>query len=597
MTTSYSTGISNFRVISRLTLAVMISVSCSNKIHISDYSKYNTMDSSFIKTYENDSLKISIYFWGRNNYEPLNSERNYVIPGYCKAILKRLGITKQSELLLHLKPKDDKYAEDSYGFIINKKSLSVDTSLFEWDKTRQGDDYFVSKKWFETGNRNSTIGGFNIGEKYFVLVESQSPLAFSELSTSGESSNTKSQLQTLLKNESRKTFLSKKDNIKHIIDSNLSSTNYLRPIAELQQISTDSVWKYTLEHPYFQTLVTRISYLDNLDSIKKAYDAYTFVTSNRTVIPARKTQSVEVAGDAIKKVCEIAKKQKIIMINESHYDYRHRLFTTLLLDSLYSLGYRNLCIEDRRTKGGGNIYYPTKEDGTYILEPFMAGLIRKAIKTGFTVYEYDTTFSNSIPAREAAQGRTLFSSYSKDSANKWVVFGGYSHINKKSFMPGIESAHQHFTKLAGFAPYSINQSYFSDITNQSAKVDNPDVAYYVVDTANAVYQEGQSDLYIINNIASHPFKKPFESIAPSLNKYVFKVPESVAVNSTIFLYVRKEIEQLHASAIPVYIDKVNKEKSFLLYLPKNEYSYIITDSMENEIAKGDFVTQQTIDMK
>ncbi len=157
-------------------------------------------------------------------------------------------------------------------------------------------------------------------------------------------------------------------------------------------------------------------------------------------------------------------------------------------------------------------------------------------------------------------------------------------------MEGTESALQQFAKLSGFSPYSINQSNFSDITNLSAKIDNPKVGYYVVDTSSSVYEEGQSDLYLINNINSHPYEKPFPSIEPFLTKYSFKVPGTVTVNSTIFLYVKKEKEQLDASAIPVYIGKVNKDKTFLLYLPKNEYTYIVTDSKENEIAKGEIAT-------
>lgn len=582
--------ISTCRTLLGFVMSTILFVGCSSKIRISDYSKYNTMDSSFIKTYENDSLKTSIYFWGRNKYKPLGNERKFRVPNYCKAILKRMGIGKVSEILLHLKPDDEKYAEASYAFIVDKKSLTIDTTLFKWDKTRQGDDYFVAKKWFGFGNINSTISGFNIGNKYFVLIKSQSLFASSELKAAGELGNTEPQLQTLLKNESRKTFLSKKDNINHIIDSNQLSRNYLKPITELQRISTDTIWKFTLEHPYFQRLITRISFLDNLDSIKKGYQAYRFVMHGRSTIPATKVQSEVVGEDAIKKVYEIAKKQKMMMINESHYDYRHRLFVTLLLDSLYRIGYRNLCVEDRSTRATVNNTYPTKEDGYYILEPFMAGLIRKAVKIGFNVYGYDDTTSNSIQEREHTQGKNLYNLYSKDPQSKWLILAGYSHINKKSFMEGVESAHQHFTKLAGFAPYSINQSNFSDITNVSVKVDNPNVGYYVVDTSGSLYKEGQSDLYIINNINSHPYEQPFTSIESSLAKYNFKLPETVAVNSTIFLYVKKEKEQFNNSAIPVYIGKVNKDKSFLLYLPKNEYVYVIMNSSENEIAKGEIAT-------
>ena len=570
-------------------VSTIVFASCSNTIRISDYSKYNTMDSSFIKTYENDSLKISMYFWGNNNYHQLGNGRKYIIPDYCRAILKRMGVGKKAEILLYLKPNNEKRPEASYGFMVDKNLLTIDTSLFTWDKTRQGDEYFIAKKWFTSGNTNSTIGGFDIGNKYFLLIESQSLLASSQLPGNGELGNTSSQLQTVLKNQKRTAFLTKKDNIQHKIDSILYCRNYLKPITELQGISTDTIWKFTLEHPYFQTLITRISYLDNLDSIKEVYQAYRFVMHGRSTVPAGETQSEVVGEDAIKKVYEIAKKQRMIMINESHYDYRHRLFTTLLLDSLYSLGYRNLCVEDRSMRAVVNNHYPKKEDGYYILEPFMAGLIRRAIKIGFNVHGYDDTSSNSIAYRETTQGKNLYNLYSKDPESKWLVFAGYSHINKKSFMEGTESALQHFSKLAGFTPYSINQSYFSDIINVSATIDNSKVGYYVVDTSSSVYKEGQSDLYIINNINAHPYEKPFESIKSWLNKYDFKVPETAAVNSTIFLYVKEEKDQFNDSALPVYIGKVNKDKTFFLYLPKNEYSYIIMDSQEKVIAKGEFI--------
>lgn len=580
---------SDFTAISIFTLSGLALCSCSNKMRISDYSRYNRMDSSFIKTYENDSLKVSMYFWGRSNYESLANKRRYPVPAYCIYALKSMGVTEQFELLLHLKPEDLKYAEESYAFLIDKKTLAIDTSLFRWDKTRQGDNYFVSKKWFRYGGSNSTIGGFRVGEKYVVLIETQSAFASSQLAASGEVGNIESQLQTLLENETTKTFSSKRDSIRHIIDNASYSKNYFKPITELQRISADTIWKYTLEHPYFQPLITRISYFDNLDSTKKANDTYTFVKRGFTV-PKVKKQSAAVGGDAIERVYEIAKEQRMIMINECHYDYRHRLFTTLLLDSLYSIGYRNLCIEDRIHKATVNDSVPAREDGYYILDPFMAGLIRKAMQIGFKIYGYDDFSSSSIGDREKTQAKNLYNLFSNDRKNKWLVHAGYSHINKRSFMEGVESALQNFSKLAGFTPYSINQSELSDIINARVRVDNPKVGYYTVDPSDSVYKEGQSDLYIVNNIEAHPYEKPFPSVAASLKKYKCSLPKSIAIGSPVFIYVRKEREQLQGSAIPVYINNVNKERSFLLNLPKDEYSFVVTDSFENEIAKGELVS-------
>jgi hypothetical protein len=130
--------------------------------------------------------------------------------------------------------------------------------------------------------------------------------------------------------------------------------------------------------------------------------------------------------DAIERVIEIAKTQKMLMINESHYDYRHRLFVTLLLDSLYQIGYRNLCIEDRSISPTNKLL-PSKSDGYYVAEPFMANLIRQAIKIGFSIHGFDTS-ANSIQEREAGQGANLYKLYSKDPNDKWLVLAGWSHI-------------------------------------------------------------------------------------------------------------------------------------------------------------------------
>jgi hypothetical protein len=562
---------------------------CSNKMYVSKFSKYNTIDSSFLKTFENGSLKFSIYFWGRNSYQLLGTKRKIAIPVYCYSILKSMGIKKDAKVILYLKPQDDKYAEASYGFVVDKKLSDIDTSRFAWNKTRQGEDYFVSKKWYEYGNTNNTIGGFNIADRSFVLIESQTPFVSAEQAKTGELSNTKSQLETLLKNENRAAFSRKKDSIAGKINNSFYAKTYLLPIVALQAIPTDTIWKYTLEHSYFQPLINRISFLDDLDIIKAAYINYKFLMNGRSKVSVAKPLVTVANGDALEKVQEIAKKQKMIMINENHYDYRHRLFVTLLLDSLYSIGYRNLCIEDRKSATTLNNSAPQKEDGYYIQEPFMAGLIRKAIEIGFNVYGYDSD-ANSIQERERGQANNLFNLYSKDPTGKWVVLAGYAHINKKYWMEGVASAHQEFTKLAGFAPYSINQSSFSDITYESQKINKAEIGYYVVDTANAVYNEGQSDLYVINNVGSHPYEYPFASIKPSLHKYVLKLADTVAVNSVFFLYLKKELDKLGSSAIPVYISKIKKDRNFVLYLPKQEYSYILTDSVENELAKGELAS-------
>lgn len=171
-----------------------------------------------------------------------------------------------------------------------------------------------------------------------------------------------------------------------------------------------------------------------MDSIHHVYQQYRSPSATASL-----NNTFIVNGDAIDKVCEIAKTQKMLMINENHYDFRHRLFVYLLLDSLYKTGYRNLCLEALHPKT--NSKYISKEDGFYISEPFMAILIRKAKDIGFNVYGYDTAAST-IDERESGQAENLFNLYSKGTNHKWIVLAGYSHINKRYFSRDSKSTHQ-----------------------------------------------------------------------------------------------------------------------------------------------------------
>jgi hypothetical protein len=186
------------------------------------------------------------------------------------------------------------------------------------------------------------------------------------------------------------------------------------------------------------------------------------------------------------------------------------------------------------------------------------------------VYGYDTS-ARSIPEREYGQAKNLYDLYSKDPDHKWLVLAGYAHINKGGFSRESKSALQNFKQLAGFAPYSINQSALSDILNQKYVLPDSPVGYFAVDTSSFVYKDRQADLYIINNIKRHPFESPFPSIQPYLKKYVIDIPEDIRPSERIFVYVKKELDELNNSAIPVYMSRQGIDKPHILNLPANNY--------------------------
>lgn len=561
-----------------LFLNTLLLISCSNKIHISEYAKYNRIDHNWYQTFINDSLQFSIDFFGRNKFVPFGNATEYAISKSDIAVLKNLRIRKRAELLLYLKPGIKRYGQANYGYLVDTGLVKIDTSIATFDKTKQGDEFFTLKKIFKRKDETSIVGGTQIKNKYLFLVESQKEAAFEWWNNEGQAGNTIHQLSSILKGENTINYLARRKKLTNAIDRGLYSKNYIKAINGLRAIPKDTIEHYNADNYYYQDLVTRVSYFDNLDSIHESYEEY---RSPRTTVNPNNKFGVD--GDAIKKVSDIAKTQKMLMINESHYDFRHRLFVYLLLDSLYTFGYRNLCLET--LKPGSKFKYISKNEGFYVAEPFYATLVRKAKKIGFNVYGYDVTAANTIPERESGQAKNLYNLYSKDPDHKWVVLAGYSHINKKYFSNESPSALQFFTKLAGFAPFSINQSSLSDITDQRYAVRESGVGYYAVDTSSFIYKDGQADLYVINNIKKHPFEAPFTAIQPYLQKYLIDISRSVNSNKNILVYIKKELEELHDFAIPVYMSMAKKDHPNMLHLPANDYIGIIVDNNGNELEK------------
>ncbi|MEI9956333.1 MAG: hypothetical protein WDM90_08540 [Ferruginibacter sp.] len=360
---------------------------------------------------------------------------------------------------------------------------------------------------------------------------------------------------------------------------------YYEPITTLNNLSLDTISDFNLSSFYFQTLMLRESNFDHLDkmkNIKAEYAAY-FNNGNKLNKNTLDKKIDSVGSDAINYILNIAQKQKILLFNESHFDYRHRLLITLLLDSLYKLGYRHLAMEAKSYKQQKE--FVSKQDAAYILEPFLANLIREAKQKGFSIDAYEDTaaysnkFISSVDQREYNQGKNLAYIFQKDSSNKWIVLAGYSHINKKYFTPNQKSAAQYFAAFSGVEPYSINQSDYTDILSaEKLNFSNKPTGYYMLDFASTVYEDKQADLYVVNNINNNPYEKPFYSIMPGLTKYTIGNLEKASLNNDVFIFIKKELGVLKNNALPIYIGHLQNGDN--IFLPKNEYQLIIIDNKD-----------------
>jgi kynurenine formamidase len=80
------------------------------------------------------------------------------------------------------------------------------------------------------------------------------------------------------------------------------------------------------------------------------------------------------------------------MINENHFDWRHRYFTELLLEWLKKkgfdlIGFETLGYDDSLNQRKYANYY----SGYYSRESQMSNLIRTSAKKGFDMFSYEDT--------------------------------------------------------------------------------------------------------------------------------------------------------------------------------------------------------------
>ncbi|MES1226678.1 MAG: hypothetical protein ABUT20_64990, partial [Bacteroidota bacterium] len=463
------------------------------------------------------------------------------------------------------------------------------SNITTFQKCDNRDSFFTIKKIINRRGNLMTVTGIKLNNEYVLfsvyeyLKDTFNLIGDTETYLVG---NAESGFRTILKGEGYLNLKFAIEKLINILGKCFNDcSNYYEPITILNNLSFDTITDFNLTSLYFQSLMLRESYFDQLNKIKniKAEFADYLNKGNKLNKNTLNKEPDSAGADAINYILNIAQQQKILLFNESHYDYRHRLLITLLLDSLYKLGYRHLALEAKSYNPEKE--FVSKQDASYILEPFLANLIREAKQKGFVInaYEDTTAYSNkfisSVDKREYNQGKNLADLFQKDSSAKWIVLAGYSHINKKYFTPNQKSAAQYFAAFSGIEPYSINQSDYTDILfTGKLNFSNKPAGYYVLDFASSVYQDQQADLYVVNNINNNPYEKPFNSITPGLTKYTIGNLEKSTLNNDLFIFIKKELDVLKNNALPIYIGHLQNGDN--IFLPKNEYQLVMVDNKD-----------------
>lgn len=173
----------------------------------------------------------------------------------------------------------------------------------------------------------------------------------------------------------------------------------------------------------------------------------------------------EQAKPALEAIADLAKGRKAIFFNEAHNVPITRTLTVQLLARLRAEGFTYFAAEtlyesdlDLQKRG-----YPIPKSGFYTMEPIAAEMVRSAITLGFKVVAYESEPPGNGDIREYTQAHNLYERvFKSDPAARVVVNAGYAHIQENGRYLGGSSMAQHFRKLSGIDPLTIEQTMLID---------------------------------------------------------------------------------------------------------------------------------------
>jgi hypothetical protein len=167
------------------------------------------------------------------------------------------------------------------------------------------------------------------------------------------------------------------------------------------------------------------------------------------------------AKPALDEIVELAKGRKAVFFNEAHNVPLTRTVTVEILSRLRDEGFTYFAAETvyssdtDLTKRG----YPIAKTGFYTMEPICAEMVRTALKLGFKVIGYESENEGNGDVREVDQAKNIYERVFKNDPNaRVVVDAGYAHIQENGRYLGGESMAQHFRRLSGIDPLTVEQT-------------------------------------------------------------------------------------------------------------------------------------------
>lgn len=296
-------------------------------------------------------------------------------------------------------------------------------------------------------------------------------------------------------------------------------------------------------------------------------------------------------------IIDMAENKDIVIINETHHNSYHKVFTESLLNDLYGLGYKVLCLEalqngEKKDFLLNNRGYPTNKTGFYTNNPQFGNMIREALNIGYKIFPYETTKREGGESREIEQANNLYEIMVNNPNDKFIVYCGYGHSFEGKTSQWNYSLAERIKQLSGKDPLTIDQVNYSEkskweFSPELIKIVEPEnEAFILVDSITKLplgikLAESWIDVSILQPKTNYVYKRP---------KWLFSNKKSVKINIKskdfkfpIMISAFKPEDDLD-SAVPLDIIEVPNPsliREYRLALNKGKYKILVVDSLKN----------------
>jgi hypothetical protein len=173
---------------------------------------------------------------------------------------------------------------------------------------------------------------------------------------------------------------------------------------------------------------------------------------------------------AIDAIANAARDRRIVILNESHHNPRHRAFALALATRLREVGFTHFGAETfdgnfaETIKDGA----PKLKTGTYTLEPVFGDLVRQIAKLGYQLFDYEQRSAQmpkgkvdrkaDISAREQAQAENIKKVLDTSLGARLFIYVGGSHGSEIPDEDNLEWMALRLKRMTQWDPLTINQT-------------------------------------------------------------------------------------------------------------------------------------------